>query len=219
MAAREVVIYTTMFCPYCHSAKALLAGKGIAFHEIAVDGDRAARRAMSERAGGRTSVPQIFFGDKHLGGCDDLHALDAAGGLETLLGAEISHAQDLRRRDLRRQDRLSMILFTLACDTGHRFESWFRGNDAFDEQVAGGLVACPTCRSTQVAKTIMAPAVLGTRAELEAPPGIRAGEGAVALLDERRVEVRAMLKTLREDDPRRGTRCRRMFSRRGASDA
>jgi glutaredoxin 3 len=82
MAAPEVVIYTTMFCPYCHGAKALLAKKGIAFHEIAVDGDRAARTAMTERAGGRTSVPQIFFGDRHIGGCDDLYALDASGGLE-----------------------------------------------------------------------------------------------------------------------------------------
>ena len=88
MAAREVVIYTTMFCPYCHSAKALLDRKGIAYHEIAIDGDRAARRAMSEKAGGRTSVPQIFLADKHIGGCDDLHALDAAGGLDTRFDAK-----------------------------------------------------------------------------------------------------------------------------------
>ncbi len=88
MAAREVVIYTTMFCPYCHSAKALLTGKGIPFHEVAVDGDRAARRAMSDRAGGRTSVPQIFFDETHVGGCDDLYALDAAGKLDALVGAK-----------------------------------------------------------------------------------------------------------------------------------
>ena len=91
-----------------------------------------------------------------------------------------------------------MILFTLACDAGHRFESWFRGNDAFDEQVAGGLVECPTCRSTRIAKTIMAPAVLGARASLEPSSDIRAGVGVVALLDERRVELRALLKTMRE---------------------
>ena len=89
MAAREVVIYTTMFCPYCHSAKALLAKKGVAFTEIAVDGQREARRAMSERAGGRTSVPQIFIGDAHVGGCDDLHALEGAGELDALLRAPV----------------------------------------------------------------------------------------------------------------------------------
>ena len=87
MGPQDVVIYTTMFCPYCHSAKALLARKGVEFREIKVDGDRAARRAMSEKAGGRTSVPQVFVGGRHLGGCDDLHALDAAGNLDTLLTA------------------------------------------------------------------------------------------------------------------------------------
>ena len=90
MAAREVVIYTTMFCPYCHSAKALLARKGIAFKEIAVDGQREARRAMSERAGGRTSVPQIFIGDEHVGGCDDLHALDGVGQLDAMVQAPVT---------------------------------------------------------------------------------------------------------------------------------
>ena len=88
MASRDVVIYTTMFCPFCHSAKALLSEKGVAFQEIKVDGDRNGRRAMSERAGGRTSVPQIFVGDEHLGGCDDLYALNKAGKLDLLLGAK-----------------------------------------------------------------------------------------------------------------------------------
>lgn len=87
MAAQEIEIYTTMFCPYCHNAKALLSKKGIAFQEIKVDGDRTARQAMSERAGGRTSVPQIFVGGTHIGGCDDLYALDSAGKLDTLLHA------------------------------------------------------------------------------------------------------------------------------------
>ena len=85
MGSKDVVIYTTMFCPYCHSAKALLARKGVAFDEIKVDGDRAARQAMSARAGGRSSVPQIFVGGRHIGGCDDLHLLDEAGELDSML--------------------------------------------------------------------------------------------------------------------------------------
>ncbi len=85
MASPEVVIYTTMFCPYCHAAKALLKRKNVAFTEVKVDGDRVARRTMSERAGGRTSVPQIFIAGQHVGGCDDLHALDASGELEAKL--------------------------------------------------------------------------------------------------------------------------------------
>ena len=85
MATPEVVIYTTMFCPYCHSAKALLQKKNVEFQEIKVDGDRAARHAMSERAGGRSSVPQVFIAGQHVGGCDDLYALDASGELEIKL--------------------------------------------------------------------------------------------------------------------------------------
>ena len=87
MPSKDVVIYTTMFCPYCQSAKALLSQKGVAFHEIKVDGDRAARQAMSEKAGGRSSVPQIFIGGQHIGGFDDLSALDSAGKLDPLLTA------------------------------------------------------------------------------------------------------------------------------------
>ena len=86
MATPEVVIYTTMFCPYCHAAKALLAAKSVAFDELKVDGDRNARRAMSERSGGRTSVPQIFINGTHVGGSDELHALDADGKLDAMLG-------------------------------------------------------------------------------------------------------------------------------------
>ena len=89
MAPRDVVIYTTMFCPYCHNAKALLKRKGVAFKEIAVDGNRAARREMSERADGRTSVPQIFIDDDHIGGCDDLYALEEAGTLDAVLPARV----------------------------------------------------------------------------------------------------------------------------------
>ena len=82
-----VTIYTTRFCPYCAEAKDLLRRKDVAFDEVDVSGDRAARAAMTERAGGRTSVPQIFIGDRHVGGCDDLYALDDAGELDPLLAA------------------------------------------------------------------------------------------------------------------------------------
>lgn len=85
MTNRDVEIYTTMYCPYCQSAKALLGKKNVAFKEIPVDGDRALRAAMSERAGGRTSVPQIFIGGTHVGGCDDLYALESAGKLDAML--------------------------------------------------------------------------------------------------------------------------------------
>lgn len=85
MAVPAVEIYTTQFCPYCHSAKDLLTKKGIPFTEIPVDGDRAARRAMSERADHRTSVPQIFIDGSHIGGCDDLYRLEQSGRLDPLL--------------------------------------------------------------------------------------------------------------------------------------
>ncbi|MEK4033495.1 glutaredoxin 3 [Methylocystis sp. IM3] len=83
----HIEIYTTPTCPYCIAAKRLLTNKGAAFVEISVAGDPAGRRAMSERAGGRTTVPQIFINGRHIGGCDDLHALDGAGGLDPLLSA------------------------------------------------------------------------------------------------------------------------------------
>ena len=83
---QPVVIYTKSTCPYCHAAKDLLNQKGAAFDEISVDGDRATQAKMSERAGGRTTVPQIFVGDTHVGGYDDLAALDRAGQLNGLLG-------------------------------------------------------------------------------------------------------------------------------------
>lgn len=79
-----VRLYTTPICPYCARAKALLTGKGVAFEEVDVYMDAAARKEMFEKSGRRT-VPQIFIGDRHIGGCDDLHALDAAGGLDPLL--------------------------------------------------------------------------------------------------------------------------------------
>ena len=81
----SIVIYTKSTCPYCHAAKDLLRGKQAPFEEIGVDGDRAAQAAMAARAGGRWTVAQIFIGDRHVGGCDDLYALDAEGGLDPLL--------------------------------------------------------------------------------------------------------------------------------------
>ena len=82
---KPVTIYTTPFCPYCLMAKRLLAKKGVAFDEIDVSGDWEAREALVEKAGGRTTVPQIWIGDTHVGGSDDLHALDRDGKLDTLL--------------------------------------------------------------------------------------------------------------------------------------
>src|ERR1700761_4432189 len=82
-----IVIYTKSTCPYCHAAKALLQRKGVAFDEIRVDGDRAGQAAMAAKAGGRSTVPQIFIGPTHVGGCDDLYALDDAGRLDALLAA------------------------------------------------------------------------------------------------------------------------------------
>lgn len=82
---QPVTIYTTALCPYCHSAKALLKQKGAAFEEIDVTFKRALREKMTQRAGGRRTVPQIFIGDTHVGGCDDLRALEGAGELDALL--------------------------------------------------------------------------------------------------------------------------------------
>ena len=82
---QAVTIYTTAWCPYCSAAKSLLAEKGVSFQEIDVERAQGARATMVQRAGGRTSVPQIFVGDTHVGGCDDLYALDRAGKLAPLL--------------------------------------------------------------------------------------------------------------------------------------
>ena len=84
MSATDVVIYTTPWCGYCLRAKRLLGEKGAPFQEIDVS-DTARRAAMRERTGGLNSVPQIFIGGRHVGGCDELYALEARGGLEPLL--------------------------------------------------------------------------------------------------------------------------------------
>lgn len=81
---KPVEIYTTQTCPYCHMAKGLLAKKGVAYTEIDVGREPALRAKMTQRAG-RTSVPQIFIGGVHVGGCDDIHALDYAGKLDAML--------------------------------------------------------------------------------------------------------------------------------------
>ncbi len=83
----SVTVYTAMLCPYCMMAKRLLDQKGVAYQEIDVTGRAELRTAMRERAGGRNTVPQIFIGDMHVGGCDDLHALERSGALDRLLAA------------------------------------------------------------------------------------------------------------------------------------
>ncbi|HET6161759.1 MAG TPA: glutaredoxin 3 [Dongiaceae bacterium] len=81
----RVEIYTTMLCPYCWRAKKLLEERGAAFQEVDVMCDGSLRNEMRQRAGGRTSVPQIFINGQHVGGCDDLYALDRVGKLKALL--------------------------------------------------------------------------------------------------------------------------------------
>ena len=85
-----VEIYTTPYCPYCQWAKELLRKKGAAFTEIDVAGNRELRTQMIARANGRTTVPQIFIGATHVGGCDDLYALDDAGKLDPLLNEPVT---------------------------------------------------------------------------------------------------------------------------------
>jgi glutaredoxin 3 len=81
----QVEIYTTMLCPFCWRAKKLLEERGAQIQEVDVMTDGKLRAEMRERAGGRTSVPQIFINGRHVGGCDDLYALDRAGKLEPML--------------------------------------------------------------------------------------------------------------------------------------
>lgn len=81
----KVTIYTTPFCPYCHSAKALLRRKNVEFSEIDVSYDADERQRMMAKANGRRTVPQIFIGETHVGGSDELHALDRQGKLDPLL--------------------------------------------------------------------------------------------------------------------------------------
>lgn len=82
-----IIVYSKSTCPYCHAAKDLLRKKGATFEEIDLTGDPDGQQAMSLRANGRRTVPQIFIGDTHVGGCDDLFALDREGGLDRLLAS------------------------------------------------------------------------------------------------------------------------------------
>ena len=81
----NVEIYTWQTCPFCIRAKLLLWWKGVKYTEYKIDGDEAARATMAERSQGRRSVPQVFINDQHIGGCDDIYALDAQGQLDPLL--------------------------------------------------------------------------------------------------------------------------------------
>jgi glutaredoxin 3 len=81
----KIEIYTAMACPFCSRAAKLLTSKNIAFEEIDVTLSLVKRQTMQSRANGRTSVPQIFINDDHIGGCDDLFALDQAGHLDKLV--------------------------------------------------------------------------------------------------------------------------------------
>ncbi len=81
----DIEIYTQPYCPYCSRAMALLTQKGVSFKEISAPHGTAQRQDAIRRSGGRTTVPQIFIGERHVGGCDDLLALERAGRLDPLL--------------------------------------------------------------------------------------------------------------------------------------
>lgn len=81
----QVVIYTKAYCPYCVRAKALLDEKGVDYEELKIDEKPELRAQMIARANGRTTVPQIFIGERHIGGCDDMVAMNSAGSLDPLL--------------------------------------------------------------------------------------------------------------------------------------
>ena len=83
----KITIYTTPYCPYCHAAKALLKKKGVHFEEIDVQ-DPSLRQQMMLRSNGRRTVPQIFIGEQHVGGSDDIHDLDRRGQLDPLLNPQ-----------------------------------------------------------------------------------------------------------------------------------
>ena len=83
--AANVEIYTWSSCPFCIRAKALLKDKGVDYQEYCIDGDNEAREEMAERANGKSSLPQIFIDDRHVGGCDDIYALESEGELDKLL--------------------------------------------------------------------------------------------------------------------------------------
>lgn len=83
----EVTIYTKSWCPYCRAAKDLLQKKGVAFTEIDIERQADGRQEMIQKSGGRSTVPQVFIAGQHVGGSDDLRALDSAGRLDAMLAA------------------------------------------------------------------------------------------------------------------------------------
>jgi glutaredoxin 3 len=83
----DIVMYSSGWCPYCDRARALLARKGLSFREIKVDENPAERETMMALSGGRRTVPQIFIGERHVGGFDDLYAIEKSGELDTLTGS------------------------------------------------------------------------------------------------------------------------------------
>jgi glutaredoxin 3 len=97
MSQPPITIYTASWCGYCHRAKALLKSKNLTFHEIDVEAGAKAREEMMARSG-RSSVPQIFIGETHVGGCDDLVALDRDGGLDRLLGTAGEDSRETHER-------------------------------------------------------------------------------------------------------------------------
>jgi glutaredoxin 3 len=92
MSEAKVVMYLTGWCPYCTRARQLLESKGVDFQEIDVDARPGARTEMTARSG-RHTVPQIFVGATHVGGCDDLHALEASGRLDSLLKTGVCNGE------------------------------------------------------------------------------------------------------------------------------
>ncbi len=89
-----ITIYTTRLCSYCFRAKRLLKGKGVTYDEIDVSGNAELRNEMRSRAGGRNTVPQIWIGDAHIGGCDELFSLEKNGTLDALLREETKEHED-----------------------------------------------------------------------------------------------------------------------------
>jgi glutaredoxin 3 len=89
----DVVLYTTQTCPFCHQAKQLLVSKGVQFCELSVDRDPELRMEMMQKSGRRT-VPQIWVGDEHVGGCDDLWALERSGRLDEMLAASVANSDN-----------------------------------------------------------------------------------------------------------------------------
>jgi glutaredoxin 3 len=87
MSGPEIKMYSKGWCPFCMAAKSLFEKKGVAFEEIDLTSEPARRAEMESRSGGRSTVPQIFIGDRHVGGYDELAALDRAGDLDPLLEA------------------------------------------------------------------------------------------------------------------------------------